>query len=115
MEGANDHALFPLGCTFSPIDEDLVNIYLMKKVFGQAQLNIIPHGDVFQSDPSLLPGGTLQTKTKWVMHEFRLARHETPDLLQVADWAVYRLFEDKSKSEEGSDEKSSKKNNDDAP
>ncbi|OIV96443.1 hypothetical protein TanjilG_09870 [Lupinus angustifolius] len=58
---------------------------------------------------------TIQTKTNWVMHEFRLTHRTTPNQLQVADWAVYRLFQEKNKRAEGSDEESSRRNDTDTP
>ncbi|KAK7257115.1 hypothetical protein RIF29_30845 [Crotalaria pallida] len=181
MTGANDRILIPVGFRFSPKDEDLVNLYLKKKAFGeQVPPNVIQDIDVFQSDPSLLPrggklfldekfgftktrrpilinmheqitagsgywrteerteeiivsgndklvgikntfvfwegNGTLQTKTKWVMHEFRLVNHTTPTMPKVSDWAVYRVFEDKFMEEEDSDTEPSTDDDDvDAP
>ncbi|KAK7289965.1 hypothetical protein RIF29_04036 [Crotalaria pallida] len=178
MTGVNDRNLAPAGFRFSPKDEDLVNLYLKKKAFGeQVPHNVIQDMDVFQNNPSFLPGGgklfldvkfgfnktrrpvlvnmheqiaaglgywrteertekiivygndkligikntfvfwegngTLQTKTKWVMHEFRLVNHTTLTMLKVSDWAVYRVFEDKIMGEEDSDEEPSTDDDDD--
>jgi hypothetical protein len=47
----------PIGYRFHPTDEELVVHYLKRKVLGLPMpASVIPEFDVFQNDPSSLPG-----------------------------------------------------------
>ncbi|XP_061344407.1 NAC domain-containing protein 83-like [Gastrolobium bilobum] len=56
--GEDGNIKLPVGYSFDPADDHLVNYYLKRKVFDQPfPVEIIHEFDVFQSEPWGLPGG----------------------------------------------------------
>ncbi|XP_027352865.1 NAC domain-containing protein 83-like [Abrus precatorius] len=56
--GIDGNIKLPVGYRFHPTDDVLVSYYLTKKVFAQPfPSQLIPDYDVFQTQPSELPGG----------------------------------------------------------
>ncbi|XP_022983248.1 NAC domain-containing protein 83-like isoform X2 [Cucurbita maxima] len=147
----------PVGYRFCPTDEELVEHYLKRKVFGlPLPASVIPEFNVFLTDPWGLPGDSKEKRfffsqqksflrmnagcgiwksigkekfilsqginqlfglrkslvfseskfpertrtTRWVMHEYRLARSAATSnstQIEVGDWAVYCLFQKRRK------------------
>nr|TKR86325.1 hypothetical protein D5086_0000238830 [Populus alba] len=74
----------PIGYRFHPTDEELVVHYLKRKVLGLPMpASVIPEFDVFQNDPSSLPGSATGPKTT--------------QMEEVGDWVAYSVFQRKRK------------------